>query len=60
MVQFKNHAEKDFWQEVYLKSMPTLYTPTAAADEAVEDRRVRMLELNLGQKPPEALQLPAE
>lgn len=60
MLQFKNHAEKDFWQEVYVAILPKIggAAACARADEAVEDRRTRMKELALGQKPPENMQLP--
>lgn len=59
-MQFKNHAEKDFWQEVYLRIVTDYGDPGAAtqADTAVEDRRSRMLELAVGQKPPEHMNLP--
>lgn len=57
---FKNHAEKDFWQEVYKKIIDSYGHEGAAkeADLAVEARRSRMLELAVGQKPPENMQLP--
>lgn len=60
MLQFKNHAEKEFWQEVFLRTSAT-YGANGAVDEAdlaVEARRPRMKELALGQKPPENMNLP--
>lgn len=60
MLQFKNHAEKDFWQEVYVKLCEHYGNEGAvlAADQAVESRRPRMKELALGQKPPDNMNLP--
>lgn len=59
-MQFKTHAEKEFWQNVCVRLVKTFGAAVAAkhADAAVAERRSRMLELAVGQKPPENMNLP--
>lgn len=44
-VEFKNHAEKEFWENVYLACIgagDALLNAMQVADESVAARRVRM------------------
>lgn len=46
-MEFKNHAEKEFWEKVYLKELEVsgFRDATVHADSAVAARRARMAEL---------------
>lgn len=47
-IQFKSHAEKIFWELVYITFLTTSVTgdPVVAADHAVAARRTRMTKIS--------------